>query len=123
MFSLHPLYPHPSPSFDSLCLLFRSPEDAVTLLTAAQSDIIGANDVPSEVIRAGLTAGGGGLVLVLTQRTQHTLTTLRHTARWAWHCATGSGDNNNNDNNNNNNHNNNVFFSVPFLLQSTRPIT
>ena len=28
-----------------------------------------------------------------------------------------------NYNNNNNNNNNNVFFSVPFLLQSTRPIT
>ena len=38
-------------------------------------------------------------------------------------CGLQSASPDNNNNNNNNNDNNNVFFSVPFLLRSTKPVT
>ena len=38
------------------------------------------------------------------------------------HVNTLHKNNNDNNNNNYNNDNDNVFFSVPFLLRSTRPI-
>ena len=63
----------------------------MTSLTATQRDIIGANEVRGEVIRTRLAAGGGGLVLVLTQGTQLALTALFPAARRAWRCATQTG--------------------------------
>ena len=56
------------------------------LLTDALFDVSGSDDVPGEASRTVFTAGGPCLVLVLSQRTQNTLSFLLLAALWTVCC-------------------------------------